>query len=249
MFRRRQCCLIHRIGICIRTDLSIPQIDDSCGIKFRQFRVMGNHHNQTVFRHLPQQIHNLYTGITVQCSGRLIRKQNLRELCAPLGENFLVIANIPYNITTPIFEALWESGLSIRQISVMIQKEVAEKLMAAPSTAAYGLMSVKCQYYCTPRLECIVPAEKFTPPPKVDSAFVHLEMSRCRSTEVQNERRLFSLLRAGFNLRRKTLSNALRSVVEPDALRAAMEQAEISPTARAEELSVDDWIRLSNACP
>ena len=95
----------------------------------------------------------------------------------------------------------------------------------------------------------MVPAECFTPPPKVDSAFVHLEMSRCRSTEVQNERRLFSLLRAGFNLRRKTLSNALRSVVEPDALRAAMEQAEISPTARAEELSVDDWIRLSNACP
>lgn len=178
-----------------------------------------------------------------------ICKQNLRELCAPLGENFLVIANIPYNITTPIFEALWESGLSIRQISVMIQKEVAEKLMAAPSTAAYGLMSVKCQYYCTPRLECIVPAEKFTPPPKVDSAFIHLEMNKNRAAEVQNERRLFSLLRAGFNLRRKTLSNALRSVVEPDALRAAMEQAEISPTARAEELSVDDWIRLSNACP
>ena len=178
-----------------------------------------------------------------------IRKQNLRELCAPLGENFLVIANIPYNITTPIFEVLWESGLSIRQISVMIQKEVAEKLMAAPSTAAYGLMSVKCQYYCTPRLECIVPAEKFTPPPKVDSAFVHLEMNRCRSAKVQNERRLFSLLRAGFNLRRKTLSNALRSAVEPDALKSAMEQAEISPTARAEELSVDDWIRLSNACP
>ena len=178
-----------------------------------------------------------------------IRKQNLWELCAPLGENFLVIANIPYNITTPIFEALWESGLSIRQISVMIQKEVAEKLMAAPSTAAYGLMSVKCQYYCTPRLECIVPAEKFTPPPKVDSAFIHLEMNKNRAAEVQNERRLFSLLRAGFNLRRKTLSNALRSVVEHDALRAAMEQAEISPTARAEELSVDDWIRLSNACP
>lgn len=178
-----------------------------------------------------------------------IRKQNLRELCAPLGENFLVIANIPYNITMPIFEALWESGLSIHQISVMIQKEVAEKLMAAPSTAAYGLMSVKCQYYCTPRLECIVPAEKFTPPPKVDSAFIHLEMNKNRAAEVQNERRLFSLLRAGFNLRRKTLSNALRSVVEPDALRAAMEQAEISPTARAEELSVADWIRLSNACP
>lgn len=177
-----------------------------------------------------------------------IRKQNLRELCGPLGENFLVIANIPYNITTPIFEALWESGLPIRQISVMIQKEVAEKLMAAPSTASYGLMSVKCQYYCTPRLECIVPAEKFTPPPKVNSAFVHLTMNGSRSAEVQNERRLFSLLRAGFNLRRKTLSNALRSAVEPEALKAAMEQAGISPTARAEELSVEEWIRLANAC-
>lgn len=177
-----------------------------------------------------------------------IRKQDLRELCAPLGENFLVIANIPYNITTPIFEALWESGLPIRQISVMIQKEVAEKLMAAPSTASYGLMSVKCQYYCTPRLECIVPAEKFTPPPKVDSAFVHLTMNGSCSAEVQNERRLFSLLRAGFNLRRKTLSNALRSAVEPEALKAAMEQAGISPTARAEELSVEEWIRLANAC-
>ena len=177
-----------------------------------------------------------------------IRKQDLRELCAPLGENFLVIANIPYNITTPIFEALWESGLPIRQISVMIQKEVAEKLMAAPSAASYGLMSVKCQYYCTPRLECIVPAEKFTPPPKVDSAFVHLTMNGSRSAEVQNERRLFSLLRAGFNLRRKTLSNALRSAVEPEALKAAMEQAGISPTARAEELSVEEWIRLANAC-
>ena len=178
-----------------------------------------------------------------------IRKQNLRELCGPLGENFLVIANIPYNITTPIFEALWESGLPIRQISVMIQKEVAEKLMAAPSTASYGLMSVKCQYYCTPRLECIVPAEKFTPPPKVDSAFVHLTMNGSRSAEVQNERRLFSLLRAGFNLRRKTLSNALRSAVEPEVLKAVMEQAGISPTARAEELSVEEWIRLANACP
>lgn len=177
-----------------------------------------------------------------------IRKQNLRELCGPLGENFLVIANIPYNITTPIFEALWERGLPIRQISVMIQKEVAEKLMAAPSTASYGLMSVKCQYYCTPRLECIVPFEKFTPPPKVDSAFVHLTMNGSRSAEVQNERRLFSLLRAGFNLRRKTLSNALRSAVEPEALKAAMEQAGISPTARAEELSVEEWIRLANAC-
>ena len=122
MFRRRQCYLIHLIGICIRTDLSIPQIDDSCGIKFRQFRVMGNHHNQTVFRHLPQQIHNLYTGITVQCSGRLIRKQNLRIIdqcsgdCHSLHLSARQLAWSFFNLfsQTYFFQGFFRSSSSLR---------------------------------------------------------------------------------------------------------------------------------------
>ncbi|MDD3335286.1 MAG: 16S rRNA (adenine(1518)-N(6)/adenine(1519)-N(6))-dimethyltransferase RsmA [Eubacteriales bacterium] len=177
-----------------------------------------------------------------------IRKLDIHELCASLDAPFFVIANIPYNITTPIFDLLWDSGLPIRQISVMIQKEVADKLMAAPSTDAYGLLSFKCQYHCIPSMETIVPAEKFTPPPKVDSAFVHLRMRDEPPMPVADEKLLMRMVKASFTLRRKTLSNALKGVVETETLKAALETVALLPTARGEELTVTQWIALSNAC-
>lgn len=177
-----------------------------------------------------------------------IRKLSLQELCAPLGEGFYVIANIPYNITTPILEALWDSGLPIRQISVMIQKEVADKLMAAPSTSAYSVTSVRCQYLSEPSLVAVVPAERFTPPPKVDSAFVRMDMRSQPPAPVKDERLLMRLVKAGFALRRKTLTNALKGVVEGETLRQTLESCGLSPTVRGEALSVEEWIRLANAC-
>lgn len=177
-----------------------------------------------------------------------IRKLDLNELCAPLGEGFYVIANIPYNITTPIFEMLWESGLPLKQISVMIQKEVADKLMAAPSTEAYGLLSVRCQYFCEPSLVEIVPAECFTPPPKVDSAFVRLDMRTEPPAPVHDEKLLMRMIRAGFGMRRKTLTNALKGVVDGEILRNALESCGLPAAVRGEALSVQEWIALSNAC-
>ncbi len=177
-----------------------------------------------------------------------IRRLDIRALCEPLGEGFFVIANIPYNITTPIFDLLWESGLSIRRICVMIQKEVADKLMAAPSTAAYGLLSVKCQYRCEPGLVAVVPAEAFTPPPKVDSAFVRLEIREKPPAGVRDEKLLFRMVKAGFGMRRKTLMNALKGVVDMERLRAGIESMGLSATVRGEALSVEEWICLANAC-
>ncbi len=177
-----------------------------------------------------------------------IRKQPIRELCAPLGENFYVIANIPYNITTPILDLLWESGLPIRQLSLMVQKEVADKLLALPGDDAYGLLSARCRYWAEPELEAIVPAEAFTPPPKVDSAFIHLRMRREPVMPVSNEKLLLRMMRDGFNHRRKTLTNALKGTVDGEKLTAAMEEAGLKPTARAEELTVENWIFLANAC-
>ena len=177
-----------------------------------------------------------------------VRKVDLREACRELGENFLVIANIPYNITTPILEKLWHSGLSIRQISVMVQKEVADKLLAAPSTPAYGLLSVQCQYRSQPVLAATVPAERFTPPPKVDSAFVRMDMCALPPAPVRDEKLLWRMVKAGFGLRRKTLANALKGVVEPERLRAALEEARLPLTVRGEALSVAQWIALANAC-
>ena len=177
-----------------------------------------------------------------------VRKLDLHEVCAPLGENFYVIANIPYNITTPIFEMLWDSGLPIRQISVMIQKEVGEKLMAAPSTEPYGILSVRCQLLCEPSLVQVVPAECFTPPPKVDSAFVRLDMRKEPPLPVKDEKLLMRMVKAGFGMRRKTLTNALKGVVDGEKLRAALEAAGLPANVRGEALSVEQWITLSNFC-
>ena len=179
-----------------------------------------------------------------------IRRQNLSELCKPLGQKFFIVANIPYSITTALFDLFWQSGLPIRQISVMIQKEVAEKLTARPSQDQYGLLSVRCQYYCEPSLECIVPAEAFTPPPKVDSAFIHLPMRSAPPLPVHNEKLLFQLIKAGFGMRRKTLVNALKGVLslDGDTVRDILATMDFSPTVRGEALSISDWIRFSNAC-
>ena len=177
-----------------------------------------------------------------------VRRVDLHEVCRGLGESVLVIANIPYNITTPILECLWHSGLPIRQISVMVQKEVADKLMAAPSTPAYGLLSVQCQYRSQPTLVATVPAERFTPPPKVDSAFVRMDMRAQPPAPVRDENLLWRMVKAGFGMRRKTLTNALKGIVEAERLRAALEGEQLSPTVRGEALSVLQWIALSNAC-
>jgi 16S rRNA (adenine1518-N6/adenine1519-N6)-dimethyltransferase len=179
-----------------------------------------------------------------------IRRLPLPELCAPLGRGFFVIANIPYNVTTPILDLLLESGLPIAQISVMVQKEVADKLLAGPSQEAYGLLSVKAQYYGEPSLAQIVPASAFTPPPKVDSAFVNLPLRKAPPYPVADERLLFALIRAGFAQRRKTLLNAVNPLapVEGDALRDILLSLGLSPTVRGEALSVADWIRFANGC-
>ena len=177
-----------------------------------------------------------------------VRRLDLAEICRPLGEGFFVIANIPYNITTPILDLLWESRLPIRQISVMVQKEVADKLLAAPSTSAYGLTSVRCQYLTIPQLVQVVPAECFTPPPKVDSAFVRMEMRAQPPAPVADEALLWRMVRAGFSLRRKTLTNALKGVVEGEALRAALRSLGLVETMRGEALGVEAWIALANAC-
>ena len=130
----------------------------------------------------------------------------------------------------------------------MVQKEVADKLMAAPSTAAYGVTSVRCQYLSQLSLVAVVPAERFTPPPKVDSAFVRMDMRSEPPLPVQDEKLLMRLVKAGFSLRRKTLTNALKGVVDGQKLRSALEACGLSPTVRGEALSVEQWISLANAC-
>jgi len=177
-----------------------------------------------------------------------IRKLNLRAIANTLGEDFSVVANIPYNITAQIFDLFWGSSLPIRQMSVMVQKEVADKLIARPGDDAYGLTSVRCQYYCVPQILETVPASAFTPPPKVDSAFVNLPFRKQPPAAVQNEDLLWRMIRASFLQRRKTLLNAIKGATphSMDAVRAALEQLGLSQTVRGEALDILEWIALAN---
>lgn len=178
-----------------------------------------------------------------------IRKLNLRSVAAMLDNDFLVVANIPYNITTPILDLFWGSGLPVRRMAVMVQEEVAYKLTALPGDDAFCLTSLRCRYYCEPTVLAFVPAEAFTPPPKVNSAFVSLAFRSEPPARVCNETLLWRMVKADFNQRRKTLLNALKGVegVAPEALRAALTAQGHSPSLRGEALSMEEWIALSNA--
>jgi len=160
------------------------------------------------------------------------------------------VANIPYNITGPILEKLLgtitnPATISFDSIVLLVQKEVAERLYAKPGSRAFGALSVRVQYLAECELICPVPAGYFYPPPKVDSAVVRL---RPRPTEpaALEPRRLENLVKLGFATKRKMLRNNLKGIIERDLLTHLLEQLEINPQARAEDISVPQWVALSN---
>lgn len=159
-----------------------------------------------------------------------------------------VVANIPYNITSPILEKLLGSivnpaGNTYDSIVLLIQKEVAERLTALPSTKAYGAMSIRIQYLAHIDWICDVPSRAFSPPPAVDSAVVRLK-PRTYPQSVSNPKKLNTLLELGFANRRKMLRNNLKSQIEPEKLSQILEQLNINTLSRAEDLSLPQWIEL-----
>lgn len=161
-----------------------------------------------------------------------------------------VVANIPYNITGPILEQLLGSirqphTPAFEQIVLLLQKEVAARLVAPAGSKTYGALSVRVQYLADCEMIATVPAKAFYPPPQVDSAVVRLS-PRPPQPAADHHRRLDTLVKLGFATRRKMLRNNLKSIVERDRLTQILEQLEIDPQARAEDLRVAEWVALSN---
>ncbi|MBD2497247.1 16S rRNA (adenine(1518)-N(6)/adenine(1519)-N(6))-dimethyltransferase RsmA [Nostoc sp. FACHB-280] len=161
-----------------------------------------------------------------------------------------VVANIPYNITGPIIEKLLGTIANpnpqpFDSIVLLIQKEVAERLYAKAGSKTFGALSVRVQYLAECELICTVPASAFYPAPKVDSAVVRLR-PRQLETLANDPRRLENLVKLGFGSKRKMLRNNLQSVIDRDRLTQLLEQLEINPQARAEEISTQQWVSLSN---
>lgn len=174
---------------------------------------------------------------------------NLPELTAGLRRPFCVVANIPYYITTPLVNLLLGGGLPLRRMALMVQREVADKMLAAPGEEAYGPLAVRCQYYCEPAVAMEVPAACFTPVPKVDSAFVLLPMRDKPPVDAADEKLFFRVANAAFAMRRKTMVNNLCATfqLERNAACAVMERCGLDPRVRGERLTLEDFARLSNA--
>ncbi|MBQ2889208.1 MAG: 16S rRNA (adenine(1518)-N(6)/adenine(1519)-N(6))-dimethyltransferase RsmA [Clostridia bacterium] len=178
-------------------------------------------------------------------------KVNLGELIKNEfdGMNVSVAANLPYYITTPIIMNLLESGLPFKKIVVMIQKEVAQRLCAAPATKDYGAISVATQYYSKPQIIMNVPSSSFIPAPKVDSAVVCMDILEKPSVSPKDEKLFFKLIKAAFAQRRKTLVNALSgsgAFGTKEEIAKAVEMQGFSPTVRGEALSIEDFCTLSD---
>lgn len=178
-------------------------------------------------------------------------KADLPAICAEtLGERpWKVCANLPYNVTTPLITAFLEAGC-FESVTVMIQKEVAQRLCAAPGTGEYGAFSVLVQWYAEPKLLFDVPPHCFVPQPKVTSAVVCMDRRAAPPASVDDEKLFFRTVRAAFAQRRKTLSNALRSAfseLDRAAIESAMEETGLPPAVRGETLSIAQFAALSNA--
>ena len=158
------------------------------------------------------------------------------------GDEWVLVANLPYNVATPLVLDLLDGVPAIARMLVMVQLEAGERLAADVGDPAYGIPSVKVRYWATARVVGKVPPSVFVPRPKVDSALVEIVRRDHPATDADPER-LFALVRAGFGQRRKMLRRSLAGLVEP----VAFERAGVRPEARAEELSVEDWGRLASA--
>ena len=175
-----------------------------------------------------------------------ILKVNIPEIMGP--EPFKVAANLPYYITTPIIMTLLERRLPISRLVTMVQKEVADRMVAVPGTKAYGALSVAVQYYTRPHVELDVPPRSFIPAPDVDSVVIVCDVREKPPVETTDEKLFFRVVRASFGQRRKTLSNALKGAgFDKELIRQVLPAAGIDGSRRGETLSLDEFAAIANA--
>ena len=166
------------------------------------------------------------------------------------GQPIKVVANLPYYITTPIIMGLFESHVPIDNITVMVQKEVADRMKVGPGSKDYGALSLAVQYYAKPYLVANVPANCFIPRPNVDSAVIRLTRQEEPVVHVEDETLMFNIIRASFNQRRKTLQNGLKNSglfpLTKEEIVASITEAGLLETVRGEALTLEQFAELSN---
>lgn len=180
----------------------------------------------------------------------LIHKDALKvDFNEIIGEEKSVklVANLPYYVTTPIIVKLLKENYNFKSLTIMIQKEVAERMNAEPGNKDYGSLSLLVQYYCNTRIVRRVPPQCFIPRPKVDSIVIRLDRLEEPNVKVENEKLFFEIIRSSFNMRRKTLWNGVKNVgLSKENLELAFKEADIDPKRRGETLTIDEFAILSD---
>lgn len=191
-----------------------------------------------------------YTNVEVRNED--ILKTDIQKLAQEQngGRPIKVVANLPYYITTPIIMGLFESHVPIDSITIMVQKEVADRMQEGPGSKEYGALSLAVQYYAKPEIVVNVPPSCFMPQPKVGSAVIRLTRHEKPPVEVKSEKLLFQIIRASFNQRRKTLVNGLYNFgafsLGKEELQASIEALGVPGNVRGEALSLEQFAALSN---
>ena len=181
-----------------------------------------------------------------------ILKADLEEIARVYnnGQPMKVVANLPYYITTPIVMALLEGKAPVRSLTVMVQKEVADRMQAGPGSKDYGALSLAVQYYAKVETAAYVPPNCFLPRPKVGSAVVHMDCSEGPSVPAEDEALLFAIIRASFNQRRKTLVNGLKNAAglhfEREQITDALQTLGLPENVRGEALSLEEFAAMAN---
>ena len=191
-----------------------------------------------------------YTNVTIINDDILKVDMNKIVQEKNAGKPIKVVANLPYYITTPIIMGLFESHVPLKSITIMVQKEVADRMQVGPGTKDYGALSLAVQYYAKPEIVANVPPNCFIPRPNVGSAVIRLTRYEKPPVEVEDEHKMFALIRASFNQRRKTLVNGLSNAaglnVTKEQVMAALEKMGQSATVRGETFTLEQFAQLSN---
>lgn len=191
-----------------------------------------------------------YSNVTI--INQDVLKVDLRKLAEEMndGRPVKVVANLPYYITTPIIMGLFEHHIPVESITVMVQKEVADRMQVGPGTKDYGALSLAVQYYAKPYIVANVPPNCFMPRPNVGSAVIRLTTHSEPPVKVQNEALMFAIIRASFNQRRKTLQNGLSHVPElgitKEMTAAILKQMNLSPSIRGEAMNLEQFAEFTN---
>lgn len=191
-----------------------------------------------------------YDNVTVMNADVL--KVDIKQLAEEYngGRPIKVVANLPYYITTPIIMGLFEGDVPIDNITVMVQKEVADRMQVGPGSKDYGALSLAVQYYAEPYIVANVPPNCFIPRPNVGSAVIRLTRHKTPPVDVQDAKLMFKLIRASFNQRRKTLQNGLNNSPEipfsKEQIVEAIESLGVSATVRGEALTLEQFAALAN---